>query len=368
MRSRSILIIAYAVSMSQSHALAGQAERPSQTEQPKAVRPAPKLSLIDSVKRYVQKFGGTVDEAKSTADMVVSSYAGSRGGKINIVIVNDQKKALLGFYIYNFGNIKDLENPAEIEKYLLAANDAITIGAFFVDKDQDIGYKYLMSNQQLNQGTFDAVFRTMAAVAGDRRIEIKRILGYPVEGRTTRDGSAEAQPPSDQGPALLPEKEDSGIDLAVVTATRANVRTGPGMDTAVLLEVGRGQQLVLLDRQPDGQWYNVVQVDSGTEGWVHSNAVRLAYTNKKNTTTVFAAERVDTRSAPLIEVSNGSDQDLSLRLGSAVHRIPAHSRQAFSVSAGEYKYCGLAPGATPVIGKDTFQTGYKYSWTFWIQR
>jgi hypothetical protein len=151
---------------------------PPKAEPPKAARPAPKLTVIDSVKRYLQQVGATIDPTKSTPDMVVSNYADPKGGKTTIVIVNDRRKGLLGFYVYNFGSMKKAANREEVYKYLLGANDAITIGSFFVDNEEDIGYKYLMSTaQSLNQTAFGTVYLTMAAVVRERRADIRQMLG-----------------------------------------------------------------------------------------------------------------------------------------------------------------------------------------------
>ncbi len=167
-----------ALALAFAQAQAAQAPAPAQTEPPKATRPAPKLSLIDSVKRYLHLVGATVDQSKSTNDMVVSNYADPKGGKTTIVIVNDRRKALLGFYVYNFGSIKKASNREEIYKYLLGANDAITIGSFFVDNEDDIGYKYLFSTaQSLNQTAFGNIYLTMATVARERRADIRQMLG-----------------------------------------------------------------------------------------------------------------------------------------------------------------------------------------------
>ena len=82
-----------------------------------------------------------------------------------------------GFYVYNFGNLKKAASREEIYKYLLSTNDAITIGSFFVDNDEDIGYKYLVSAaQSLTQSAFDSAYLTMAAVAAERRTEIRQLL------------------------------------------------------------------------------------------------------------------------------------------------------------------------------------------------
>lgn len=178
MMTRLTAIAPLALALSVATAMAQQ---PGATQTPGAqpTKPAaPKLSLIETVKRSVQRMGATVDAGKSTAQMVVSNYADPRGGKTTIVVVSDRTKNVLGLYVYNFGSVKDASNREEIFKYLLLANDAITIGGFFVDSDDDIGYKYLMNiGQSLNQAAFEASYLMMAAVARDRKPELRKLLG-----------------------------------------------------------------------------------------------------------------------------------------------------------------------------------------------
>ena len=166
---------------------------------PKVVKPAPQLTFSDRMKQFLRRTGSTIDDTKSTPDMVVSNYPDAKGGKVTIVMVNDRRRNLLGFYIYNFGSLKGAANREAVYKYLLAANDSITIGSFFVDSDDDIGYKYLVSGAQaLNQATFDYAYFTMAAVARERKPQIKRLLG-PVEDNDEKPPevkkAAEEKPP-----------------------------------------------------------------------------------------------------------------------------------------------------------------------------
>ncbi len=174
MRKNFVATVPITIALIVGQILAQQAD-PPQPVSPKPVQS--KGSLIDSVKRYVQHAGGIIDTSKSTSSMIVSNYAYGRSEKITIVIVNDQRKNMLGFYIYNFGSVKNLTSREEVYKFLLATNDAITIGGFFVDTEEDIGYKYLLSTEQTpNLATFESVYLTMAAVARDRRPDIRKIL------------------------------------------------------------------------------------------------------------------------------------------------------------------------------------------------
>ena len=201
MTKRLIATIAVALALA-CQAAAQQVEPPQQAEQPKIPRPAPRLTFADRVKQYLQQVGATVDAGKSTADMVVSNYLDPKGSKTTVVVVNDRRKNLVGFYIYNFGSLKGVTARDEIYKYLLSTNDAITIGSFFVDGDEDIGYKYLMNSAQpLTMSLFDAVYITMTTVARERRPEIRRMLGLSSkkeESPSEVKKAAEEKPPERQ--------------------------------------------------------------------------------------------------------------------------------------------------------------------------
>ena len=139
-----------------------------------------KLTAMDLARKSIQKMGATIDANKSNAQTIVSIYSDPRGGKTTIIVVNDRAKNVLGLYVYDFGSLKDAANREEVYRYLLSANDAITIGAFFVDGEDDIGYKYLMNiGQSLNQPAFESSYLMMAAVARDRRPELRKLLGTP---------------------------------------------------------------------------------------------------------------------------------------------------------------------------------------------
>jgi hypothetical protein len=196
MTKRLIATIALALALA-CQAAAQQVEPPQQAEQPKP-RPAPRLTFADRIKQYLQQVGATVDAGKSTSDMVVSNFPDPKGSKTTVVIVNDRRKNLVGFYIYNFGSLKGMTTRDEIYKYLLSTNDAITIGSFFVDGDEDIGYKYLMNSAQpLTMSLFDAVYITMTTVARERRPEIRRLLGLSSK---KEEGPSEVKKAADEKP------------------------------------------------------------------------------------------------------------------------------------------------------------------------
>ena len=185
MKNNLIATVLLGLSVSTAVSTGAFAQQSNAPQEPpaKAAKPAPpRLSFAERIKQYLIRVGGTVDESKSTADMIVSNSANLRGGKVTIVIVNDHRRNLLGFYVYNFGSLKNATNKEQVYKYLLEANDSITIGSFFVDSDEDVGYKYLVSGgQTISQAAFETAYITMAAVARERKPEIRKMIGVSSE-------------------------------------------------------------------------------------------------------------------------------------------------------------------------------------------
>jgi hypothetical protein len=202
MRKNLIATVPIALALIAGAAFAQQAD-PAQTQPPKTAKaPAPRLTFADRTKQHLQQLGATVEPSKSSPDMIVSNFPDQKGGKTTVVIVNDRRKNLVGFYIYNFGNLKNATNREDVYKYLLSTNDSITIGSFFVDGDDDIGYKYLVTSAQpITLNVFDSIFTAMTTVARDRRPEIRQLLDASV---SKEDKPADVKKAAEDKP---PEKQ-----------------------------------------------------------------------------------------------------------------------------------------------------------------
>lgn len=197
MKKSLIAAIPIVLALSAGQASAQEPEPVPLGQEPKAARPVVRQSFTARMKQYLQRTGATIDEAKSSAEMVVTNYPDPKGGKTTVVIVNDRRKNLLSFYIYNFGNVKNASNKEDIYKYLLSTNDEITIGSFFVDSEEDIGYKYLVSSALgMTQATFETTYTTLAAVARERKTEIRQLLAGSKDERSPEvKKAAEEKPP-----------------------------------------------------------------------------------------------------------------------------------------------------------------------------
>ncbi len=182
-------------------ASAQQTDPTQATEKPKP-KPAPPRPkpLMEQVRDYVQKIGGTVDESKSSAVMVVSNYIDEKAGtRTNVVVLQGKNKNLLSFYIYNFGSIKGAPNKEELYRYLLGANEKISLGTFFVDDEDDIGYKYLINTStSISRPTFESIYLTMIGVEREHKPQIRKLLGLEPERPLDPKRASEDKPPFSQ--------------------------------------------------------------------------------------------------------------------------------------------------------------------------
>ena len=87
MRKNLIVTIPIIFAIFAGAAFAQQAD-PSQAQPPKVVKPpAPNLTFADKVKQYLQQLGAAVEPAKSTPDMIVSTYPDQKGNKTTVVMI-----------------------------------------------------------------------------------------------------------------------------------------------------------------------------------------------------------------------------------------------------------------------------------------
>lgn len=162
-------------------------------------------------------------------------------------------------------------------------------------------------------------------------------------------------------------QQDPGIDLAVVISTRANLRERPSLSSKVLRELEQGEALAVVSRAPVGPWYNVIHIESSTEGWINGNTITIRYTEKKRSGPVFQETETGTTDDPSIEVKNDTDRILYLKVGDD-ERIVISPRRSRTITKypGTYSFYATVPAAYPAFGEREFRSGIIYTWTFYI--
>jgi len=159
-------------------------------------------------------------------------------------------------------------------------------------------------------------------------------------------------------------EDDKGYDV-VRTQKRAFLYSEP--DGVLLSTLSPNSLLILLDRNHSQGWLNVIDLDSGREGWIYykDSKVYLSRSPKKSKS-VFESRSTNSNRSPEVTISNNTDRTLTVKLGSDVISILPNSSKTFIQSPGTYKFYASVPRAYPLLGEETFSNGRIYTWTFYI--
>jgi len=164
---------------------------------------------------------------------------------------------------------------------------------------------------------------------------------------------------------FLEPSEDRGYNLAYVKYDRVLLREHEWKQSGHILK--RGDLLVVLDEPGPPDWLKVVDIESGSEGWVYKGHVEIYLSRTgRPEAPVFAESRANNNDPPEVRVKNDSNTTLFLRLSSATYSIGPHSEQYIYPPEGNCKYLGSAPGVLPAMGEKYFSKGHIYSWTFYV--
>lgn len=204
------------------------------------------------------------------------------------------------------------------------------------------------------------------------------ILTSPVLAQrrpTAKPGATPVQTAKERAQRLADEEsvrnmKDFGFDGAVIIKDTA-IRETAAPAGKILLSVKRGNILSLVVREADRNWYNVVEADSGTEGWVNGKDVIIKLTdNTENTGPPLEEEEAAAANVPPeVSISNLEEKTtLRIRLNGKLHLIAPGTTKVVQMPAGNFKYYGWSPGIRPTRGSRILEKGKKYSWQFRIYR
>lgn len=166
--------------------------------------------------------------------------------------------------------------------------------------------------------------------------------------------------------STVSEQEDLGVDYAIITATRANLREKADANSSAIIEIPKGDLVVLLDRTPTGPWYNVVHVNTNQEGWIHNSTIITSFTKNRKPNLTIPGHNTGSYKNPTVEVKNDSDKTMTLKLGATRHIFSPRESKSIPLTTGKYSFHASSPNVIPVFGEQNFELGHVYTWRFYI--
>jgi hypothetical protein len=154
--------------------------------------------------------------------------------------------------------------------------------------------------------------------------------------------------------------------IGYVTQT-ANLRQGPGTDYGVITALGAGSTIFIVSAAPQNDFYNVIDVASNTEGYLHRSFARLVEEVEPIKGEVFSyGGSGDLGGKVEIEIFNNTRLRLSVKIDDKIFTFSPNETKTISIESGSINFRASAPGVLPAIGREHLSRNSRYSWEFYI--
>jgi len=146
-----------------------------------------------------------------------------------------------------------------------------------------------------------------------------------------------------------------------------NFRKGPGTEFDIIKALQEGTQIFVISTIDKNGYYNVIDLETNTEGYVYKSYVVLDRVIEINEDDLFVESgKSSSSTVSEVEVYNNTDKVLTVFIGGNSYFFSAQEKRKINIKPGEYDYRVTAPGVLPYLGKDKIVSGFNYSWQFYI--
>ena len=158
-----------------------------------------------------------------------------------------------------------------------------------------------------------------------------------------------------------------GQSYLATTTQKANLRDLPDKSSEVLDQLVANSQLFIYSLETTNDYYNVIDIETDQEGWIHKSLVKLLSPIPKSDESPFSPAGRSLGDDCIVEVSNNTSIAMTLKMNSFYYYFDPHETKKLTIGPGAYTFLASAPSVIPYYGDDTLVAGYNYSWVFYIE-
>jgi hypothetical protein len=150
------------------------------------------------------------------------------------------------------------------------------------------------------------------------------------------------------------------------TTGNVNFRTEPNTTSVIIKQISKGSQIFIISSTTIDGFYNVIDIETDQEGYLHSSFVNLEQRIEETEGGVFVPTgRIQTVN-PELKIHNNTSLTLTLKLGDTKYSFRPQERKTITTTPGKCYYRASAPGVIPDAGSDYFESNNAYEWEFYI--
>lgn len=160
---------------------------------------------------------------------------------------------------------------------------------------------------------------------------------------------------------------DFKVDLAMVNQDSVVLKASPDSASTTVKTLSPGDLLTLLSRTPVNGWLRVIDYNSGTDGWIQVDSVETKYGTIQNKEKYLERTVSNYGKDPSIYIKNDTNRTMNFGFGNQSYTLGPYQSLNLDIKPGTYQYYVSSPEVIPIIGEEYFQSGYKYTWSFYIE-
>jgi hypothetical protein len=143
---------------------------------------------------------------------------------------------------------------------------------------------------------------------------------------------------------------------------------GPGSGFEIIKKLISGNQLFIISDKTINDYYNVIDILSNEEGYVHKSSVELGKEIEVNEVDILfkSSGKSESLISSTIEAINSSDKTMTLIMGGSTWIFAPYGKWYIKISPGNYKFIVSYTETIPYIGRVEIESGKNYKRDFII--
>jgi hypothetical protein len=154
--------------------------------------------------------------------------------------------------------------------------------------------------------------------------------------------------------------------IGSVTGT-VNFRSAPETSSQVFSSLVPGTPLFIVSTELRNGYYEVVNIETNQEGYVHHKYVEIGEEVAANTEGIFTPVLTGAGNNPTLKILNNTNLTLTLKMNEQLYSFAPKESKEVTLNPGSYRYRASAPGVIPDHGIETLKRNYEYDWQFFIE-
>lgn len=147
---------------------------------------------------------------------------------------------------------------------------------------------------------------------------------------------------------------------------QVNLREGSNSNDNIISSLKPKTQIFIISLDTDNNYYNVIDIASDREGYVHKSYVKVGKVVNKSNESVFSPTGQSSNYESEVKIFNNTRKTLTLKMNTELYYFSPYETKNISLNPGEYDFRASAPGVVPYIGTENLYSNQGYSWQFYI--